>query len=50
MTWSSAISGVRGIAPNSGLKGSRGWKSSGPFFTCTITFSRKRPSSGTNSR
>ena len=40
---------VRGIAPNSGLNGSRGWKSIGPFLTCTITLSRNRPSSGWNS-
>ena len=49
MICSSAMSGVFGIAPNSGWNGSRGWKSSGPFFTCTITLSRNRPSSGTNS-
>ena len=41
--------GVFGIAPNSGWKGSRGWKSIGPFFTCTITFLRNEPSSGLNS-
>ena len=28
-------SGVFGIAPNSGWKGSRRWKSMGPFLTCT---------------
>ena len=29
MIWSSSISGVVGIAPNSGWNGSRGWKSIG---------------------
>ena len=43
------MSGVRGIVPNSGWNGSRGWKSSGPFFTCSNTFFRNAPSSGTNS-
>ena len=32
-----------------GEKGSRGWKSSGPFLTCNTTLSRNFPSSGTNS-
>src|SRR5205814_1003827 len=31
--WTSIIRVVRGIVPNSGWNGSRGWKSSGPFFT-----------------
>src|SRR6188768_2685939 len=30
--WSSAISGVFGVALKSGWNGSRGWKSSGPFL------------------
>ena len=45
-----AVAGVFGIAPNSGWKGSRGWKSIGPFFTCTTTFGRNCPSSRVNSR
>ena len=31
--WNSTISGVFGMAPNSGWKGSRGWKSIAPFLT-----------------
>ena len=49
MIWNSIISGVFGIAPKRGWKGSRGWKSIGPFLTCTSTFGRKLPSSGWNS-
>ena len=40
---------VRRIAPKSGLNGSRGWKSIGPFFTWMMTLSRNWPSSGMNS-
>jgi hypothetical protein len=47
--WNSIISGVFGIAPNSGWKGSRGWKSIAPFLTWTRTLSRNLPSSGWNS-
>ena len=49
MICSSSIVCVRGIAPNSGWNGSRGWKSIGPFFTCSFTFGRNDPSSGTSS-
>ncbi len=49
VTWNSIISGVFGIAPKSGWKGSRGWKSIGPFLTCTSTFGRNFPSRGLNS-
>jgi hypothetical protein len=45
---SSVITGVS-IAPKSGWNGSRGWKSSGPFFTCTKTLSRNLSSMATNS-
>ena len=41
--------GVFGIAPKRGWKGSRGWKSIGPFLTCTSTFGRNCPSRGWNS-
>ena len=34
------------MAPKSGWKGSRGWKSIGPFFTCTSTLLANLPSSG----
>ena len=46
---SSGVTEVARSAPKSGLKGSRGWKSTGPFFTCRQTFGAKAPSSGTNS-
>jgi len=34
------------MAPNSGWKGSLGWKSIGPFFTCTSTLDRNFPVEG----
>src|SRR5690606_29986437 len=46
---SSRTRGVCGMAPNNGEKGSRGWKSSGPFLTWTKALGSNCPSSGLNS-
>ena len=43
------VSPTIGPAPNSGLNGSRGWKSTGPFFTCSNALPANWPSSGLNS-
>jgi hypothetical protein len=46
VTCNSPPADVRGIAAITGDTGSRAWKSSGPYFTCSTTLSRNRPSSG----
>ena len=47
--WNSGVTEVSSIRPKSGLNGSRGWKSTGPFFTWMLTLARNCPSRGANS-